>query len=73
MDIKKKVGDRVKEIRTKEKITQEQLSKYSGIDRTFVSHIEKGTRNISVETIEALLKGMNVSFKYFFGSDKFER
>jgi transcriptional regulator with XRE-family HTH domain len=53
-------------------MTQEKLSESSGIDRTFISHIEKGGRNISIEKIEKILSGLNVSVKHFFHSNYFK-
>lgn len=66
MDIKVRVGTGLREIREKKGITQDALSKSTGVDRTFISHIESGNRNVSIETLERLLVGLNVSFKDFF-------
>lgn len=71
MDIKMKIAKRVKELRIKAQMTQSQLSEYSGIDRTFVCHIEAGKRNVSAETMEALFYGLGVTFKVFFSSKYF--
>jgi len=71
MNIKEKFSKRIKEIRLKKKITQEQLSELSGLDRTFVSHIEGGKRNVSIETLDALCKGLGITARYFFNSDYF--
>jgi len=71
MDKKKLIGERVREIRKIKKMTQEQLSLKSGIDRTFLAHIEAGSRNISLGTMESIFIGLDVSFKYFFNSKQF--
>lgn len=71
MDIKIKVGKALKEIREKKKITQGMLSTTAGIDRTFISHVENGSRNVSIETLEKMLNGLNISFKDFFKEQTF--
>lgn len=71
MEIKVNFGCRLKEIRLKKNITQELLSEKTGIDRTFISHIEGGSRNVSLETIHKLLIGLEIDFKKFFNSDYF--
>ena len=66
MDIKEKVGIALREVREKKRISQQELAVRSTVDRTFISHIEKGRRNVSIETLAKLLDGMNMSFKDFF-------
>jgi len=66
MDIKEKIGSALKVIREKKQLTQDELAKLSQIDRTFISHVEKGRRNVSVETLDKLLKGLDISYKDFY-------
>ena len=69
MDVKIVFGTRLKHIRLKKKLTQLQLAERSGIERTFISHIEAGHRNVSIDTMEKLFEGLDVSFKQFFSRD----
>lgn len=71
MDVKIKVGIRLKEIRNQRKLTQEQLYRISGIDRTYISDVENGRRNISIETLETLLKGLETTLATFFSKTIF--
>ena len=73
MNTKKKIGLRVKELRLKSNITQQALADSTGLDRTFISHIESGERNIAIETLEKLISGLDISFKSFFASKYFVR
>lgn len=66
MDIKKRFGDRLKSVRNKKKMTQLELASASGIERTFISHIEAGNRNVSIETMEKLFDGLSIDFTQFF-------
>ena len=47
MDIKILVGKRVKELRNKLGISQEELADIAGLDRTYITSVECGKRNIS--------------------------
>jgi transcriptional regulator with XRE-family HTH domain len=72
-DIKESIGLRLKEIRLLKKLSQEQLSAKAGVNRSWISHIENGRRNISVETLNILLKVLKVSFKSFFSNKLFDK
>lgn len=72
MDVKIKVGSRLRELRNKRKLTQEQLSRIVDIDRTYISDVENGRRNISIETLATILRGLNVTLSTFFGSAIFK-
>ena len=54
MTIREKIGLRIKEIRIKKNITQEQLSDMSGMNRTTISKIEAGKFNASIDLINKL-------------------
>ena len=60
MNIKDKLGLRVKSLRLENKISQEKLATLSNLDRTYINSIEKGERNISIETIEKISKALNI-------------
>ncbi len=66
MDIKLSVGKRVKELRNKLKISQEELADLAGLDRTYITSVECGKRNISIVNIEKLAKALKVSLAEFF-------
>jgi transcriptional regulator with XRE-family HTH domain len=72
MDIKTKIGMRIKELRTEKKLTQEAIAFKAEIDRTFMNHVENGRRNISIDTLEKIIcSGLETSFKDFFCIDEF--
>lgn len=52
MDIKILVGKRVKELRNKLGVSQEELADLAGLDRTYITSVESGRRNISIVNIE---------------------
>ncbi len=66
MDIKQAVGKRVKELRNKIGISQEELADTAQLDRTYITSVECGKRNISIVNIEKLANALNVSLAEFF-------
>lgn len=72
MTIKDRVGKRIRELRLQKKLSQESLANIAEIDRTYMTSVENGKRNISVVTLEKILIALNVSFKVFFDSTIFE-
>ena len=71
MDIKYAIGLRIKSLRLIKSISQQQLASLTGLNRSFLSHIESGERNISTETLIKLTNGINVSLRVFFDDDAF--
>lgn len=66
MDIKVLVGRRVKELRNRLGVSQEELADMAELDRTYITSVECGKRNISIVNIEKLSKALNVTLKEFF-------
>ena len=69
MDIKIAVGKRIKELRNKLGISQEELADIAELDRTYITSVECGKRNISIVNVEKLAKALNVSLAMFFEFD----
>lgn len=66
MDIKQRLGNRIKELRKQNGFSQEKLANLAEIDRTYLPTIEKGERNFSIEVLERLAKALNVKVKDLF-------
>ena len=60
--LRKLVSDKVKEYRSKYKITQIELSVIIGVTRSYVSSIENISEKISIETIKTSIKEIDDSF-----------
>ncbi len=74
MDIQVEVARRIKELRTEKGLTQEALAWKSEIDRTFMNHVEKARRNISLKSLEKIVvNGLETSLKEFFNSKEFSK
>ncbi len=50
-DIRKKLEDRIRKIRLKKSLSQEDLAYGAHLHRTYISDIERGKRNISIKNI----------------------
>ena len=64
--LKEKLGKRIQEIRKSQKLTQEKLAEMIGLDTPNLSNIERGKRFLSAETLEKIIKALNVSEKDLF-------
>jgi transcriptional regulator with XRE-family HTH domain len=59
MEIREKLGKRIKELRQSKNLSQEALAHLAELDRTYIPSIEKGERNVSIKVIQKL----SVAFK----------
>ncbi len=66
MDIKKQFGDRVRELRTEKKLSQEALAMSCKLHRTYIGNVERGEKNISLENIEKIAKALEVKVSDLF-------
>ena len=66
MEINKFFGKKISEIRKEKGFSQEKLALEANIDRTYISDIEKGNRNISLEILDKLSKTLNIHISQIF-------
>lgn len=59
-------GKIIRELRKEKKLSQEELGFQSNLHRTYIGMIERGEKNITLENIEKLSKGLYVSMKLIF-------
>ena len=55
----------VKNIRKSAGISQEELAAKAGLDRTYISGIERGVRNITLESLEQVVNALQVPLPHF--------
>lgn len=53
-------ANNIKEVRLSKQLSQEELADLCGLHRTYISDIERGTRNVSIDNIERIAKGLGV-------------
>ena len=61
MDVLGRFGERVREKRTALGLSQEAFADKCQLDRTYISGIERGKRNLSLRNIEVIAKTLGVS------------
>ena len=61
-----KFGRRIKELRLKEDISQEELAFRCQLSKNYVSDVERGTRNITLKVVEKFAIGLNVTPSHLF-------
>ena len=67
--IRREFGRAVRRQRNKTGMSQENLAQIAGIDRTYLSGIERGVRNPTLEKIVELAQAMGCSVGEFFGDE----
>jgi len=72
MDVKIKIGQRIKELREVSSMSQKDLSYTADLDRSYIASVENGQRNISIMNIEKIATALNVTLKEFFNYDEFD-
>lgn len=73
MDIRKRIGARIKELRLKEKLTQEGLAFKADMDKTYLNEVENGKRNVSVVNLEKIIKALGTTYSSFFNNSDFKK
>ena len=60
------IGNKLKEIRKNKGLSQEKLARIVVLDRTYISRVEAGKINITIDTLYVLCNGLNISLTAFF-------
>lgn len=73
MDVKLKVGWRIKGLREQINLSQKDLAYAADLDRSYIASIENGQRNVSIVNIEKIAAALNVTVKEFFNDAEFNK
>lgn len=65
------IGQRIKELRKSNKLTQQELGKLLNVTKVSVCCYENGTRTPALDTLIDLSKVFHVSLDYLVGNDEF--
>jgi transcriptional regulator with XRE-family HTH domain len=71
VNIKTAVGARIRQFRNAKGISQETLGHLAELDRTYITSVENGKRNISIVNIQKICKALDISISKFFSSPDF--
>ncbi len=73
MNVREKFGSKVKSLREEKGFSIEHLANISNVDRNYISDIEKGKRNVSIEIIEKIINALESDFSVFFNDKLFRK
>ncbi len=60
---RKQLGERIRKLRKKQGISQEELGFRSKLHRTYIGAIERAEQNVSIDNIHKIAKALKVSPK----------
>ena len=66
MNVLMRFGEAVRKLRQEKQISQEEFADLCGLHRTYISDIELGKRNVSLENIEKIAKALDLSISRLF-------
>lgn len=61
-----KIGILIKKLRKDSNLSQVDLARQSGLDRTYISRVEKGNANITIASLYLICNVLKISVKDFF-------
>jgi transcriptional regulator with XRE-family HTH domain len=68
-DVKLVFGHRLRQLRTSRGMSQERLAQLVGLDRSYIGGVERGERNISLENIHKLGRGLGIPMRELMDFD----
>ncbi len=66
MNVLMRFGEAVRKLRQERQISQEEFADLCGLHRTYISDIELGKRNVSLENIEKIAMALAISISDLF-------
>ncbi len=64
--VQKAFGNRLRELRQEQCLTQEELAHQAGLNRTYIGDIERGEKNITLGSMVKLAKALGIKLRDFF-------
>jgi transcriptional regulator with XRE-family HTH domain len=60
-NVQEVLGNRIREFRLKRGFSQESFADHCGIHRTYMGGIERGKRNLTIQTVLTIARGLDMS------------
>lgn len=60
MTVEKLIGNRIRYLRIQNNLSQEKFSELIGVHRTYIGMVERGERNITIQTLLKIAKGLDM-------------
>lgn len=65
-DVSSRFGRRLRELRQQNALTQSDMARKFGIDRSYISDVERGRKSISLPILEVIALGLHISLSDLF-------
>ena len=65
-EISKIIGQRIRNYRTQQGLSQEKLAEMAGCHPTYIGQLERGEKNATLESIEKIASALNISLSQLF-------
>ena len=65
-DIAKIIGQRIRNYRTQKGLSQEKLAELAGCHPTYIEQLERGEKNVTLESVEKIASAMDISLSELF-------
>ena len=62
-NINTKLGKKIRELRQKKNLSQEELADLSGFHRTYIGMVERAEKNITLKNLEKLADALGIDIK----------
>lgn len=69
MDVAKRVGAKVRTLREAQAISQEELAHRAGVHRTYISQVERATKNATLVSADRIAKALGVRLETLVAED----
>ena len=60
LELQRRLGGRVRELRQRQGWSQEELADFCGLHRTYVGSVERGERNVTISSLDTLAQALGV-------------
>lgn len=67
------IGNRIKQLRKVENLSQEALANLAEVERAYMNGVETGKRNVSVKLLSKIIQALNTDFTEFFNDEIFKK
>ena len=65
-NIQTTLGARIRKLRKAQEWSQERLAESSGMHWTYIGQVERGERNLTLQSIQAIAKALNLKISELF-------
>ena len=66
LELSQRVGQVIRNLRLEQQLSQEDLADKCGLHRTYIGTLERGEKNMTIETALRITKALDISLVNFF-------